>query len=582
MVENSKIEEIRNKADIVSVVSDYLSLRKRGKNYLALCPFHNEKTPSFTVSPDKQLYHCFGCSEGGNSISFIMKIENVSFLEAVKILADKFNIPFDFQPSVNTHPEQASLHTILTEAMNFYESEIRQSKAAIDYCLKRGFDKKSVGTFRIGYSPDSWDKTYRHLMSKGFSPVDIDKAGLLVQKEGSTSYYDRFRNRIMFPIFDIKGKIVGFGGRSIDGTEPKYLNSPDSPIYNKGNILYALNQTRDHIKAKDSVLIMEGYVDTITAFCFGFENVVASLGTSLTAGHIKNLSRLTNNFYLVFDSDAAGEKASDRSIEMLRDQGMYPKVVVMTGGKDPDEIIRKDGKEKFAEMIAAAKPWLQYKIDKVIEGNNISTPEGKSKVVKEVAQILAKEKDTIVKNEYIKKISTLLAVDIETVNVEVNRIARYSEKYTSNYEAFKRPIPKLIKAFNCIIRAIADDGSSNKMIFSQLEPEDISDKNRRDIFEKVLSAYKTGTMINSSLLIDALEDDQNKKVLTEIMFDENSLLETEDALKDCIKVIKDSHTRTMIGSIQDAISSAEKAKDFEKVETLQNELKRHHSELTVI
>ncbi|MCX5749946.1 MAG: DNA primase [Candidatus Saganbacteria bacterium] len=582
MIDKNIIEDIRSKADIVSIVSDYVALKKRGKNYLALCPFHSEKTASFTVSQEKQLFHCFGCSEGGNVFSFIMKIENISFKEAAKLLADKLGIPLeiDARPQDPQGTKDQKIFEIISSALEFYELELKISETALAYVQKRGLDKQALSTFRIGYSPDSWDKTYRFLTSKGYLPKDIELAGLILKKEGSNSYYDRFRNRLMFPIFDAKGRALGFGARSMDGGDPKYLNSPDSPVYNKGNVLFGLNFSKEHIREKRCALIMEGYMDVISAFSAGFDNVVASSGTSVTINQVKSLQRLTDNITLVFDSDAAGSQATERSIDILKEIGIYPKVAVLSGGKDPDEIITKEGKEKFSELLNKAVPWLAYKLGAVLKKNDISSPEGKSKALKEAAAILSKEKDNVIRSEYSKNLSRRLNVDEDHVLSAIKDSGYYSTgDFRGRRGPIKKPLSKIDEAEKTIIKLCLEDTAGRDNAMKDLTADDFSCSVNREIFEKLPPAGADMGEDRLPVIVDALATEEAKKAFSAIIFDDHEIMDREKTLQDCINTLKSNALKIRIDGLKRRMSEAEKANDLAGLAALQEEFKKCHNEI---
>lgn len=579
-MKNEVVEEIRSKIDIVDVVSDHVALRKRGKNFLGLCPFHNEKTASFTVSQEKQLFHCFGCGEGGNAFSFLMKIQNISFWEAAKILADKLGIPLEIDKRYDSHrdKDKDKVVEIMEAAVKFYISQIKTSSAAIEYFKKRGLDSGAVSTFKLGYSPDNWDSLYRHLVTAGFLPTDIEKAGLTISKEGG-SFYDRFRNRIMFPIFDVNSRPIGFGARSLDGSEPKYLNSPETSVYNKSNVLYGLNFSKDSIKRSNYSMIVEGYMDMIACYVNGFTNVVASSGTALTMNQVKVLRKFSENIVLIFDSDSAGSLATERSIEMLSVLGIYPKVAILSGGKDPDEILKKDGKERFAEILRASVPWLRYRIDNILKKHNIKDPEGKSKAIREAAVLLAKEKDSIIRNEYISLLSERTNTDKDMVSSEIKKIGYQKQGYERKEDAMKKPDSKLLKAEKLLIRLAVEDADLRNKILAEITPLDFSEGPRREIFEKISGLNPDNKTAFSSAVMDEIAADETKKHLSEILFDEHEFIEKDKMLSDCINVIKAGHTREKIELLRKEIDEAEKVKDLEKLSRLQNEFKTFHEEL---
>lgn len=577
--QNPAIEEIRQKADIVDVVSDYVALKKRGKNHLALCPFHSEKTPSFTVSQDKQLFHCFGCGEGGNVFSFLMKIENISFWEAAKVLADKYSVLLDIpdlKPGQDASKKRL-FFDITSTAADFFAAQIPLSKTASDYVKTRGLSGDSIAFFKLGFAPEGWDNLYRHLLSKGFMPKDIEAAGLILPRaDRENSYYDRFRNRLMIPVFDIKGNVAGFGARSLDGAEPKYLNSPDSPIYNKSNILYGLNFSKEEIKKQDSVLIVEGYMDLIACFSTGVKNVAASSGTALTSSHAKTLQRLTNNFSLVFDSDKAGSMATDRTISLLREIEIYPKVVTLEGGKDPDEVIRKQGPEKFRKLAENAVPWLRYRIDAAIGRHNIKEAEGKAKAVKETAQILSAEKDPVLRKEYSKLAASRLGVDTEAIETQIRRESFYNG-YPSRSGQIKSPSPKGRTAEKMLIKFASESGEALSKIKSTLAPEDFSDNKFRAVFSALLS-YNGGGPDSAASIVEEL-DEETRKSFAGIMLEDFEFDNREKAMEDCIKVLKAGRIKDRMQKLRVKISDAETRSDLSDVLRLQEEYKKCHDEI---
>ncbi len=580
MIKDSILDEIRNKADIVSVVGDYVALRKRGRNYLALCPFHSEKTPSFTVSQEKQLFHCFGCGEGGNVFTFVMKHENVSFVEAAKILADKLGIAFDAPVAGHGQvpSETQKLYDILEEAAKFYEHELRRSASAVDYAKKRGLTKNAVISFRIGYSPEGWDGLYKHLAGKGFHPKDIERAGLIIPREGQSTYYDRFRNRLMFTITDIKGRPIGFGARSMDGSEPKYLNSPDSPVYNKSNVLFGLYQAKEAVRAKKQALIMEGYMDVVASHTAGFENSVASSGTSLTINQMKALQRLTSEFVLVFDADSAGSAASDKSIDMLREIGIYPKVALLHGGKDPDEVIKNKGKEHFASLIADAVPWLRFKLEKAVSAVNLNEVESRAKAARDCAAILALVSDHVIRNEYAKTFAGRLNVDQETLLAEIKRHSYYGRNRTGRRdEPIKKPDSKVAKAERTVIRLSLESKEALDRTLSEISADDLTDDVRKRIFS-AMAGLTEDDFVNSAVF-DRMEDEEAQRALSEIIIDDTDILDKEKTLQDCINVIKGNMLARKSLELRRRISEAEKNNDLAALAELQKEYKQHHEQI---
>ena len=323
-------EIIIDKVDILEIVSSYLPVKRTGKNYKALCPFHHEKTPSFVITEDRQMYHCFGCGESGNALSFVMKMENLDFLDAIAFIADRYNI--DLQPyrieqeNQESRQEQEDLLEInKTVAKGFY-NELKKNKGAFDYLIGREISPETLRKFGVGFAPEEWDFVYRNL-KKQFGESRLLKSGLIIKRDTSSGYYDRFRNRIMFPIFDIRGRVIGFGGRVMDDSQPKYLNSPDTPVFNKSFHLYGMNYAKNHLDDQKRLIVVEGYMDVISLFDHGIRNVAASLGTALTEGHGKLIDRYAKEVVLLYDSDQAGIKATRRAIDVLSPFSLKIKVL---------------------------------------------------------------------------------------------------------------------------------------------------------------------------------------------------------------------------------------------------------------
>lgn len=431
------VEEIKNRLDIADVISKYVVLKKSGHNYIGLCPFHNEKTPSFTVTPSRQIFKCFGCGEGGDVISFLMKITNQNFIDVIKEQAQILGIelPDNYgNRSKETKEEAERLKDAVNEAVIFYHNNLLNNEKALEYLDKRGVKEVAIGKFFLGLSPNSNFELKNYLKDKGYTNDELYKAGLLFEKNGE--YIDRFKNRIMIPIFDVNSKAVGFGARAIvDGQNPKYLNSPESVIYNKSSILFGLNYAKDAIKEEDAVIIMEGYFDVISAQISGVKNVVASCGTALTPQHIKLLSRytLSRRIFLAFDADSAGRKATKSGANVIKEifKGLgdikqtdisYAKsnegnvceirVVEQKGGKDPDEYIREFGAESYKEHIKSAPLLLDYELNELTKQYSPDmTPQDKSLLVQQTVDILKEIQNPVILSDYVR--NTAFKIDVD-------------------------------------------------------------------------------------------------------------------------------------------------------------------------
>ncbi len=432
-VDNSKIEEIKNRIDIVDLVSEYVTLKKAGRNFTGLCPFHQEKTPSFSVNRDKQIFYCFGCGEGGNAITFLMKIADKSFPEAIKELAAKTGVVL---PPVSSGKEGRQ-KDLLKEGIIHVNSKAAQQfsnylytnagGAARKYLQGRGITDEVIKQFRLGYAPDTWRSLTEYIEKSGVSLKLAEQAGLIIAgKEGS--FYDRFRGRLIFPIENVFGEIIAFGGRILDKGEPKYLNSPESPVYIKGKNLYGLNKAKEEIRKKGFALIVEGYFDLISLWNAGICNVVATLGTALTRDHLDLLRRYTVEVVALFDPDEAGKKALDRSLELFLSAEMRARALILPEKCDPDEYVRKFGKEKMEALISRAQPLSDYYIENVLGTG--STFEDKRDMVKTATEFIAKISDKKEKNLFIKRIAEKTGINEELLIKETYKRTTQNETGT--------------------------------------------------------------------------------------------------------------------------------------------------------
>jgi DNA primase len=427
-IPEDKIEEIRRRTDIVSLIGEYVTLKKAGRNYLGLCPFHREKTPSFTVSPDKQMFYCFGCSEGGNGVSFLMKLNHLTFPEAVRQLAGKVGVVIPDRPLSREERERSTLGEQIRRVNGLAAdcfARTLQSPAgerAREYLRSRGIEAEAISTFRLGFAPEGWRNLLDFMDKKGVPPKLVEQAGLAIPRagEGERGHYDRFRGRLMIPIEDVDGHVIAFGGRVIGAGEPKYMNSPESPVYTKGNNLYGLSRTREAIRQAGFSLMVEGYFDLIALWSAGIQNVVATLGTALTRAQVDLLRRYAPRVAAVFDPDEAGRKALARSLELFLAGNVHAKAVILPDGLDPDDFVRKRGREKMEELVARALPMVDYYIDEILGGRG--TLEEDRDKLREAVAFLCRIGDAVERNLFIKKVAEKLNVDQEVLKAEVRQV----------------------------------------------------------------------------------------------------------------------------------------------------------------
>ena len=429
------IEEIKARCDIASVIGDYIKIQPSGQNYKALCPFHVEKTPSFHISTAKQVYKCFGCGEGGDVINFVMKMENLDFMDAVRLLANRCGIDINFNIDEETKQKielSKKYQDIHTEAARFYFSNLVKSKnRGYDYLRNRGLDDKTIKRFGLGYSQDAWSSLMDYLIDeKGYSIEELLECGLIGKSTKTDKYYDKFRNRVMFPIFDYRGNVIGFGGRVLDDSLPKYLNSPDTLIFNKRHNLYGLNFARKNLSSR-TVILVEGYMDLISLYQYGIKIAVATLGTALTSQQARLIKRYADNVIISYDSDGPGTKASLRAIDILVEAGLSVKVLDLKDAKDPDEYVRKYGTDEYRNAMKDAVPRIKFKIDNLKSTFDLSKDQDNIKFAQEAVNIIKQLKSPVEIDYYIKYLSEIVQLDEDAVKREIYGKS-YSSKNLSN------------------------------------------------------------------------------------------------------------------------------------------------------
>ncbi|MFA5840228.1 MAG: DNA primase [Candidatus Margulisiibacteriota bacterium] len=585
MVSENIIEEIRNKTDIVSVVSEYVQLKKRGKNYLGLCPFHSEKTASFTVSPEKQIFHCFGCHEGGNVFTFLMKIENISFGEALAELGTKSGVSLPKPEKASaTKNEQDQIYPVMQIAAKFFEANLLvPGNLAIEYLSARGIATKTCQMYALGYSLPEWDSLFKHLIAKGVPPLLMEKCGLVLPREGqANSYYDRFRNRLMIPIRDQRGRIIAFGGRSIGSDEPKYLNSPESPVYHKSEVLFGLDMAKESIKKTKTAILVEGYFDQITPFQSGISNVVATSGTALTPMHCKILSRYAENAILTFDSDTAGNLAAEKSTELLQSLGIKVKIAQIKGAKDPDELVQKNGQAGFLACLENALPYLEFKIQRIGARSNLKEIESRSKALQEIAALLSTEKDVYVQKEYAKKAATLLKTDLDTVMHEIKCRQNYRENFKTTRKSTTKPQSRIEEAEKNLIALAVQDQAMLQTIKAADITSCFTTPEAREIITVLLTSEAAKAENLTHYALDNLHDEGAKKLLSAILLLDHLGEEENKAsiLKDCLETIKEEKQKIKIASLKSEIQAAENAgnisRSAELISLLKSEISANH------
>ena len=575
------LNEIQDKCDIVEIISSYISLKPSGRNFKACCPFHHEKTPSFVVSPDKQIYHCFGCNSGGNIFSFLKEYEKIDFIDAVKMLAEKTGVKL---PEYKSHDDQDAsaasvVYSVNDVAANYYSSflvgdGLKPSPTLPErYIAKRGLDASVIKKFRIGYADSSWNGLLDYLSARGIKQDTVLKAGLIAQGK-ENSYYDLFRNRIIFPIFDVRNRIIGFGARVMDETLPKYINSPETTVYKKGQHLYGLNFAKADIKEKNFAIITEGYLDVIMCHKCGVTNAIASLGTALTAEQIRLLKRYTHNVVILYDADQAGEAASLRGLDLFLEEDMNVKIATLEKGHDPDSFLRKFGKENFDAAIKKSKSLFTYKLDILKDRFNSTEPESKAETIKEMLSTINRVRNAIVKAEYIKLLAQELSVKEDAVWEELKKIKTPHHSLRSGTgqvpyhndagqvgyveHAAKKPI-EISPAEKILARLMIEDINVIKIVRDELNPSDFRNKDIRNIAEALFSIDGKDSMIDINRLINSIEDKVPQNIISFIVNEEVDIKDKKRNVSDCIMTIKKENRNMLLKDIQNRLRVAQQS-----------------------
>ncbi|AUN11932.1 DNA primase [Clostridium botulinum] len=507
MISEDVVQKVIELNDIVDVISGDIKLKNSGRNYFGLCPFHHEKTPSFSVSQDKQIYKCFGCGEAGNVVTYVMKTKNVAFPEAIKILAERVNIDIEEDKKENTNNPKDKIYKINVDAARYFFNNLIINKNAINYFLNRGVTKSIIKRFGLGYSKDSWDGLLRHLKTKGYTELDMLSAGLIIRSKNG-SYYDRFRNRVMFPVFDYRGKVIGFGGRVLNDAKPKYLNSPETMVFKKGINLYGLNYAVK--ENKDRVLIIvEGYMDCITLHQYGIKNSVASLGTALTTNQARLLKRYADKVIISYDSDTAGQLATQRGLEILKDVGLGVEILTVPDGKDPDQFVKAHGKEAYLKLVKEALPLIEYKIKISKQDLNIGNKRQVIQYIDRYIKII-ENLDPVEKDMYIRRLSEETNIEIQTLYDQLNKKnqnSRKNGKEVNMLEAFGQKLylePAYIRAERFILQLMFNYNNIYEYIKNSINEQDIIEETHKAIYKYIKDTLEDSNIQNKKLHIETL------------------------------------------------------------------------------
>ena len=578
------IRRVRDSVDIYDLVSGYVSLKKAGKNWLGLCPFHSEKTPSFNVNPAKQIFHCFGCGVGGDAFKFLELQEGLNFPESVKHLAGRAGITLpENRPRADekkSDDERKVLLKITAEAAEYFQRELAgpSGSAARAYLAKRGLTEAVIRDFALGYARPEWAGLLRHQKQHGHSPAMLEKAGLIVKRIEGEGHYDRFRGRIIFPIRDISGQVIAFGGRVMDDSLPKYLNSPETPLYSKSNVLYCLDQAKEPARKQGYFIIVEGYLDAIACHQYGAKNAVATLGTALTDGHLRLMRRFAQKLMLIFDPDPAGVKATLRGFELFAGSGMKVNVVSLPDGDDPDTFLKKKGYDAFAACLKGSVKFMDFVLGQVVKDGAAASIDEKVECEAEMLRFIARLPSGIERDHYLKRTAEALNVDEATLRQDM------AKQHTAHAGPRERTGEKIAerkghrpKAEEMLVHLMLRDENIARELSGQLTTQDFTDPLLQRAVKRIFDQLERGASLDLRL-IQVEGDDELNRILTHYSVreldweNESNSSDKEESknksIRDCVTLIKQHDPEKQIKDVIKAIKEADEKGDMEEYRRL--------------
>ncbi len=579
------IDDLRRQADIVRIVQDYVSLKKKGANWMACCPFHKEKTASFSVSPTKDIFYCFGCQKGGSVFNFVMEMERVTFPDAIKIVAEKSGVPLPKlvdDSRFESHKRESDQVIELNQwALQWWEDQLKSNagKAARKYLEGRGIIEETIKTFRLGFAPDSWEMLSSHLLQKGATQQQLELSGLVVKKDEGGSY-DRFRGRLMFPVIDAQGRPVAFGGRTLEPEgEPKYLNSPETSAYTKGRHLFGLNLTRDEIRRAGFAILVEGYLDLIVPYQFGVRNLVASLGTALTPEQVKLVARFARKVVVNYDGDRAGVQAAKRAIETILAEDIEVKVLVLPDNADPDDFIRKHGVSEYQQRRGEAQPHIQFVIDQAVRDRNLHSPADKAAAIEETLPFVRAVRSRIQKREYFDIAMDALRVQADQRRElwqEVKKERRRIDELAPGTDAAF--VQKLVQssakptvAEEKLLALVLANEELRKIVLPRLDSGDYEELATAQIFRALIKLDQEESEISFDSLSEATTDDARmNELLARLMMDEpaESFDDSLAQADSCLNALHLMKLDRRIEEMASEIAEADRAGDGERRDRL--------------
>jgi len=567
------ITRVRDSVDIVDLVSGYVSLKKTGKNHVGLCPFHAEKTPSFSVNSEKQIFHCFGCGVGGDVFKFLELQEGLNFPEAVRHLATRSGISLPTEsgtrPDRKTEDDRAALLAVVADAARYFRIQLESpaGSAARTYLKKRGVNDLVIQDFAIGFAKPEWDGLLRYLQRKNYAYGLMEKAGLIVKRGDGDGYYDRFRGRIIFPIQDLSGNVIAFGGRVLDDTLPKYLNSPETPLYSKSNVLYCLDKAKESGRKQGYFIIVEGYLDALTCHQHGAKNAVATLGTALTDGHLRLLRRFAHNLVLIFDPDPAGVKATLRGLDLFVTSGMKVNVVSLPEGDDPDTFLNKNGYEAFASCLKHSAKFMDFVFSQVVKSRPDESIDEKVAMAGEMLGSISKLPSRIERDYYLKKTAEALGIDETLLRQEAAKDNKNIVHASSRVAGVSTPLINRPRAEETLIHLMLKDENIAKSLQMQIRAQDFTDPLYRRAVERIFQVLQEKNTLDYRSLLREGEEDLNA------FFSRYSVLEMvyEDPQKhcrDCVELLKQRDPEKQMKQIVKALQEAEACGNTEEYKRL--------------
>jgi DNA primase len=577
------LERIRAASDIVDIIGAYLPLKKAGANFTALCPFHKEKTPSFNVNPHKQIFHCFGCHKGGDVFTFVKEYENIGFVDAVRRLAERAKIPLEFennpaaQESRHLKDQLLEVHEKITQRWQNCLLNEAAGKTARDYLAKRGVSAEAIKLFRLGAAPENWDDTVNWAKSKDYDLPLVEKAGLILRKENSDHFYDRFRGRLIFPICDEQSRVVGFSGRVLSGDEKtaKYVNSPETPIFTKSKIFFGLDKSKRAILDAGFAIICEGQLDLIACFMAGVQNIVAPQGTAFTDQHARILKRYVNEVVLCFDSDEAGQNAAVHSLDHLLASGLAVRVAVVPASHDPDSFIKNFGGKKFQELIKNAEGFFDYYLNRLCAQNEINSDKGRISILRAMAEAVHKTGSAVLIDTYARKTALKLGVSTEAVRAEFKKIpsAKVAESEAEPLESAAEselPRPSLPEFHLLKLLLLHDELAAWTVL--HLDVNWISNPLARKIIAQRLAAQSNETWKTLAAFLDECDSVEMRNLVTEVVAEERKIPNPETQLTDVVLKLRNQFLDRQITALAQKAGQPE-ISDAEKIELLREQQK---------